>query len=98
LYPLAVAALVFAAACRTRPIGLHLDFSYGVYLLHGPVIQIALLLGIFSDSVEGFVISAIIILLLAMGAEATIERPFIALGRRLSRGVRTTPVLSAANG
>lgn len=98
-YPLAVAALVFGVACRTRPIGLHLDISYGVYLLHGPVIQVALLLGIFSDSIEGFVLAAICILLLAMGAEATIERPFIALGRRLSRGVRTTPVLSvAANG
>ena len=98
VYPLVVAAIVWILALRSRPLGLHLDISYGVYLLHGPVIQSALLIGIFSNTPAWFGLSSCIILGLALLAEAAIERPFMALGRRLARGQRATPALSAANG
>jgi peptidoglycan/LPS O-acetylase OafA/YrhL len=98
LYPLVVAALVFAIACRTRAVNFHLDLSYGVYLVHGPLIQFALLLGIYQNSPIGFLFAALGVLGLAVIAEALVERPFIAIGRRLSQRSVVTPAMSPANG
>ena len=98
LYPLVIAAIVCIIALRTRALELKLDISYGVYLVHGPVIQFSMLLGLFHDSVPGFLLLGACVISLALLAERMVERPFIAVGKRLSRGVKRQPVLSPANG
>src|SRR5262249_44866636 len=47
VYTLVVGALVPIVALATPRVRLQTDISYGVYLLHGPVIQLALLTGIY---------------------------------------------------
>jgi len=98
LYPLAIAGIVCIIALRTRALELKLDISYGVYLVHGPVIQFSMLLGLFHDSVPGFLMLGACVISLALLAERAVERPFIAVGKRLSRGTKRQPVLSPANG
>jgi peptidoglycan/LPS O-acetylase OafA/YrhL len=87
LYPIAMAVLVFGIACRTGALDLRLDLSYGVYLAHGPVIQLALLFGVFQDNATGFICAGLAVIGLAMVAERVVERPFIAIGKQLSKPV-----------
>jgi peptidoglycan/LPS O-acetylase OafA/YrhL len=89
IYPLAMATVVFGTAMCIWPINLRLDLSYGIYLGHGPVIQIAQVVGWYRLSVVGFVAISLAVIVLATLAERTVERPFIAVGRRLS--MRTAP-------
>ena len=60
------------------------DISYGVYLLHGPVIQFSLILGLFHDSTVGLLTTLAVVIVLALLAERLIERPGIDFGRTLS--------------
>jgi glycosyltransferase involved in cell wall biosynthesis len=66
-----------------------LDISYGVYLLHAPIIQLSLLSGLYRPGWDGVVLIAGTALILAALAERCIEAPGIALGRRLAG--RSTP-------
>ena len=84
VYPLAMAVGIFGVSCRLPSVNLRLDISYGVYLFHGPIIQISLLLGWFSHTLFGFAATSIVLLISALLAERLVERPFIAIGRRLS--------------
>ena len=84
LYPLAMAIAIFGISCRLPPVNLRLDISYGVYLFHGPIIQISMLLGWFSYTLFGFLATSVVLLVGALLAERLVERPFIALGKRLS--------------
>src|SRR5262249_21697780 len=45
--PLIVAAFVHSFALSTPPVRLRTDLSYSVYLLHGPLIQTLILLGLY---------------------------------------------------
>jgi peptidoglycan/LPS O-acetylase OafA/YrhL/glycosyltransferase involved in cell wall biosynthesis len=95
LFPAVVAALVIIAALRTPRIPLRLDISYGVYLLHAPVIQLSLLFGLYRPGWDGLAATIAVTVLLAVMAERFVEAPGIALGRRLSAGrdaaARTPP-------
>ena len=84
LYPLAMAVAIFGVATRLPALNLRLDISYGVYLFHGPIVQLLLLLGLFSHSVFGFAATSVVLLTSALLAERLVERPFIAIGKRLS--------------
>jgi peptidoglycan/LPS O-acetylase OafA/YrhL len=82
--PLIVAAFVHSVALSTPPVRLRTDLSYSVYLLHGPLIQILILLGLFQDNpvwIGGVVIA---VLALACVTERLIERPGTEFGRLLS--------------
>jgi peptidoglycan/LPS O-acetylase OafA/YrhL/glycosyltransferase involved in cell wall biosynthesis len=90
IYPLVVGAFVAFTALKTPPVRLRTDISYGVYLLHAPVIQLSLLFGLYRSGWLGVVETVAVVILLSLAVERLIERPGIALGRRLSRKPHTT--------
>ncbi len=91
--PLIVAAFVHSFALSTPPVRLRTDLSYSVYLLHGPLLQVLILLGLFHDNplwIAGMVLA---VLMLAFVTERLIERPGTEFGRTLSRRLgRRVPV------
>lgn len=84
IYPLLVGALVFICVLRLPVIPLKLDMSYGVYLIHAPLIQLALLLGFFEDSTRFLLLLLAIVYILAFMVEKTIEIPMVRYGKKLS--------------
>lgn len=83
--PLIVGAFVFCFALRLPPLPLRADLSYGVYLLHGPVIQTLLLFGLLRDRVWMLGVVLAVVLTLSLITERLIEQPGIRLGKRLAR-------------
>jgi peptidoglycan/LPS O-acetylase OafA/YrhL len=84
LRPLIVAAFVYSFALSTPPLRLRTDLSYSVYLIHGPLLQILILLGVFRDTpvwIGGIVAT---VLVFAWVTERLIERPGTEFGRLLS--------------
>jgi peptidoglycan/LPS O-acetylase OafA/YrhL len=88
VYPAVVAAFVAVVALKVPPLAMRTDISFGIYLLHGPVIQLSLLLGLYRADWRGLAATLVVVVALAWAAERLIETPGIALGRRLSRFVR----------
>lgn len=86
-YPIIVAIFVFSAATLTPPIRLPLDISYGVYLIHAPVIQFLLVLTGIENTFEYLILSMILIVPLATVAAVAIERPCIALGGKVANAI-----------
>jgi peptidoglycan/LPS O-acetylase OafA/YrhL/glycosyltransferase involved in cell wall biosynthesis len=86
VFPLAVGAFVVMASLHAPRLRIKSDFSYGVYLLHAPIIQLTLLYGLYRPGFLGLVPILLLLTVLALVAEQTIEKPGIALGRRLARG------------
>jgi len=91
VYSLAVAAFVMTTALSAPRLRLTLDISYGVYLLHAPIIQLTLLAGLYRPGWDGVVMIAGTTLALAALAERFVEAPGIALGRRLARRLTAQP-------
>ena len=85
VYPLLVGTFVIVTALRVQPVRVSTDISFGTYLLHAPIIQMSLLLGIYRSDWIGLAITTILVSGLALGVEQCIEKPFIALGRRLTQ-------------
>jgi peptidoglycan/LPS O-acetylase OafA/YrhL/glycosyltransferase involved in cell wall biosynthesis len=90
IFPLAVGAFVIVAALRAPRLRINSDISYGVYLLHAPIIQLALLFGLYRPGIAGLAPILLLLIVLATIAEQTIEKPGIALGRRLARKITQT--------
>jgi len=88
IYPLVVGAFVIVAALHAPRLRLRTDISYGVYLLHGPIIQLSLLTGIYRPGWIGVLAAVAATVLLAGIVERLIEAPGIALGKRLTQLVR----------
>ncbi len=86
VFPLVVGAFVVIAALHAPRLRIKSDFSYGVYLLHAPIIQLTLLFGLYRPGFWGLAPILLLLTVLAMVAERTIEKPGIALGRRLANG------------
>ena len=80
-----MAAFVFSFALCTPVIRLKSDMSYSVYLLHGPLLQTLILLGLFRDTWPFLAGVVGAVLVLAFVAERLVERPGNAFGRRLAR-------------
>lgn len=85
IYPLSVAAFVMTVALSAPRLRMTLDISYGVYLLHAPLIQLSLLFGIYRPGWDGVAMIVVTVLILATIVERLIEAPGIALGRRLAK-------------
>lgn len=83
--PLIVGAFVFCFALRLPIPPLRADLSYGVYLLHGPVIQTLLLLGLLQKQLWMLGVVLVTVVTLSMVAERLIEQPGIRLGKYLAR-------------
>ena len=82
-YPIAIGLLVYLTAVRLPALPLRFDISYGVYLIHAPLIQLALLTGLYQDSILFLATLLLIVIVSAFIAEWLIEKPGIALGKYL---------------
>ena len=90
---------MFCFALCTPVVHMRTDMSYSVYLVHGPLIQTMLLLGIFRDTPLYLVGVVVTVLVMSFVAEHLVERPGNEFGRRLSvrlRPRRPTTVPSVA--
>lgn len=85
IYPLCIGLFVFLVALRMKPIPLKTDISYGVYLIHAPLIQLSLLTDVYQDTPLFLAGLIAIVCLLASAAEYWVERPGIELGKRIER-------------
>ena len=85
LCPLVVGAFVFCFALRLPVLPMKSDLSYSVYLLHGPLIQSTILLGLYRDTPATLLVVVATVLALAFVTERVVERPGNALGKRLAR-------------
>lgn len=84
IYPLLIGAIIFTCALRLPAVPLKYDISYGVYLIHAPLIQIALLLGLLQDSAVFLLLLVAVVYSLAFLAEKIIEIPMVKYGKKLS--------------
>ncbi|MFV3129069.1 acyltransferase family protein [Niveispirillum sp. KHB5.9] len=98
IYPLLVAALVVFLALLTPRLRMEADVSYGVYLLHAPMIQLFLLFGIYEPGLEGVAITVVLVLALAFLAERFVEAPGIAMGRKLIKRLGRRPTTPPPGG
>jgi peptidoglycan/LPS O-acetylase OafA/YrhL len=83
--PIVVGAVVFLFGQRLPAFAVKRDISYGVYLIHGPVIQLGILLNWIAPTYTGLAMIWILVYALALLSERFIERPAIAFGKRFSR-------------
>lgn len=83
LYPACLGLFVFICAIRLPALDIKRDISYGIYLLHGPLIQFALLLGLFENNLRFLAWLLLAATSLALLAERIIERPGITAGKSL---------------
>ncbi len=95
--PLLVGAFVFCIALRTPVVRMGTDMSYSVYLIHGPILQTLLLLGLFTDTPAMLAGVVVAVLLLSFVAEMLVERPGNEFGRQLSRRVSQARTPAVAN-
>ena len=93
--PVIVAAFVYSIALGTPPVPLRRDLSYSVYLLHGPLLQTLILLGLYHPSPPWIAGVVAAVLLTSLATERLIERPGTALGRRIARRLGRRPALAA---
>lgn len=84
IYPLLVGALVFFVALRLPVFHLKYDISYGVYLIHAPLIQASLLLGIYANNSAFLLTLLMVVFVGAFAAERTIEIPMVRHGKKIS--------------
>lgn len=94
--PIALATLVVYAACVMPCLGnfgKHGDFSYGIYILHFPVLQTLVAVGAFQalGAVAALVLAAGLMLLLAMLMWRYVEQPWL----QKSSHYRSTDVVAA---
>ncbi|HUB49532.1 MAG TPA: acyltransferase [Acetobacteraceae bacterium] len=89
LCPLLVGAFVFCFTLCTPVVHMRTDMSYSVYLVHGPLLQTLLLLGLFHDTPLYMAGVVAAVLALSFVAEHLVERPGNEFGRRLS--IRLAP-------
>jgi peptidoglycan/LPS O-acetylase OafA/YrhL len=96
LRPLIVGAFVYCVALRMPVVPLNLDLSYSVYLLHAPLLQTLVLLGVIVDTPLTLAAILVTVLLMSTVTERLIERPGIALGAYLARRIERRRVVSPA--
>lgn len=83
--PLLTGIFVFCVALCIPPMPIRTDMSYSVYLVHGPLIQTLLVLGLFQRDAVHLIGIVTAVLLLSFMFEHVLERPGNEFGRRLSK-------------
>lgn len=81
-YPFAVGILVIFLVYFVKTIKINFDFSYSFYILHFPVIQLALYFGVNpSNPIVSFIVLFLVILVLSYFSEIFIEKKFVSIGK-----------------
>ncbi len=84
IYPLFLGILVIYLVYFVKHIKINFDFSYSFYILHFPVIQLALYFGINpSNPIVSFVSLFAVILFLSYFSEKYIEKKFVGIGKNI---------------
>ncbi len=84
VYPLLLGFLVIYLVYFVKYIKINFDFSYSFYILHFPVIQLALYFGINpSNPIVSFVSLFVVILVLSYFSEIYIEKRFVKIGKEI---------------
>lgn len=84
VYPLFLGVLVIYLVYFVKHIKIDFDFSYSLYILHFPVIQLALYFEINpTNPIISFVVLFAVILVLSYFSEKYIEKRFIKIGREI---------------
>ena len=83
--PLIVGGVVFLFALKLPAIVVKRDISYGVYLIHGPVIQLGILSNLLPPTYGGLAMVVTVVVGLALLSERFIERPAINFGKRFTK-------------
>ena len=91
LFPFLVIPVIYVLAYRLPPLGMARDYSYGVYLIHGPIVQSLVVLSVIGFSLGSLALVIAIVTLLALAAERCIERPFIHFGHFVAKKVAVAP-------
>lgn len=96
--PIVTGAFVFCFALCLPVMRVKRDLSYSVYLMHAPLIQTAILLGLFHDTPAILLAVVATVLVLSVGTERWIERPSNRFGKGLSRRLRRSGPIAATPG
>ena len=84
IYPMCIGVFVIFCAYFVKHIEVDFDFSYSFYILHFPVIQLALYFGINpANPIISFFTLFIVILILSYLSEKYIEKKFIKIGKNI---------------
>lgn len=84
IYPIFIGVFVIFCAYFIKHIKVDFDFSYSFYILHFPVIQLALYFGINpTNPIISFLTLFIVILTLSYLSEKYIEKKFIKIGKNI---------------
>jgi peptidoglycan/LPS O-acetylase OafA/YrhL len=94
--PLVVAGFVWCTAFSRPVMRMKNDVSYSVYLLHGPLVQTLILLGLLHDTPIWIVGVTIAVLAASAVTARLVERPGIALGHRIARRLTRTASIPAS--
>lgn len=90
MYPLCIGIWVVYLAYFVKYIKINFDFSYSFYILHFPVIQLALYFEINpTNPIISFVVLFAVILVLSYFSEKYIEKRFIKIGREIVKKDRS---------
>ncbi|MFX4235809.1 acyltransferase family protein [Aliarcobacter butzleri] len=84
IYPMCIGVFVIFCAYFIKHIKVDFDFSYSFYILHFPVIQLALYFGVNpTNPIISFFTLFIVILILSYLSEKYIEKKFIKIGKNI---------------
>jgi len=86
VYPFLIGSVVIYLVYYVKQINIKFDFSYSFYILHFPVIQLALYFGINpTNPTYSFLSLFLVVLVLSYFSERYIEKRFILIGKNLIR-------------
>lgn len=84
LYPICIGIWVIYLVYFMKHMKINFDFSYSFYILHFPVIQLALYFGINpTNPIISFVVLFVVILILSYFSEIYIEKKFVKIGKEI---------------
>lgn len=86
IYPILLGFIVLFLTFYLKPIKINFDFSYSFYILHFPVIQLALYFNLNpKNPIASFIILLLIVLVLSYFSEKYIEKRFVRMGKEIVR-------------
>lgn len=84
IYPFLLGVVLVYLVYNIKPIILKFDFSYSFYIVHFPLIQLAILFDLNpSNPLISFILLFFLTILISYLSEIYIEKPFIKLGKRI---------------